>query len=37
MKKYDLIYTDPAWSYNKKVGQGIVSGSSYLYCWNSSS
>jgi len=24
MKKYDLIYTDPAWSYNKKVGQGIA-------------
>lgn len=24
MKEYDLIYTDPAWSYDKKVGQGIA-------------
>ena len=24
MKKYDLIYTDPAWSYEKKVGQGVA-------------
>lgn len=24
LKQYDLIYTDPAWSYNKKVGQGIA-------------
>lgn len=23
-KKYDLVYTDPAWSYDKKVGQGIA-------------
>ena len=23
-KLYDLIYTDPAWSYNKKIGQGIA-------------
>jgi len=23
-KKYKIIYADPAWSYNKKVGQGIA-------------
>lgn len=24
MKKYNIIYADPAWSYDKKVGQGIA-------------
>lgn len=23
-KKYNIIYADPAWSYNKKIGQGIA-------------
>lgn len=24
LKKYDLVYIDPPWSYNKKVGEGIA-------------
>ena len=24
MKKYDLIYTDPAWSYGKSTGRGVA-------------
>jgi len=24
MKKYQIIYADPAWSYDKKIGQGIA-------------
>lgn len=23
-KKYNIIYADPAWSYNKKIGQGVA-------------
>jgi N6-adenosine-specific RNA methylase IME4 len=24
MKKYNIIYADPAWSYDKKIGQGVA-------------
>jgi len=24
MKKYNIIYADPPWSYNKKIGQGVA-------------
>lgn len=24
MKRFDLVYADPAWSYDKKVGQGVA-------------
>lgn len=32
IKKYNIIYADPPWSYNRKIGRGIAEAQYQTIC-----